>query len=438
MRYFGRVFRPPSEAYSHIVQVTYGCSHNTCAFCSMFKEKRFAVRPLDEVLEDFTMAKQMGYRAKRIFLADGDALVRRADELAVILDHAYACFPECERVTAYASPSSLLVRTEEELRMLRQKGLTMVYLGLESGSDAVLTMMRKGHSEKTIVEAGKKARRCGMALSVTAISGLGGTELWQEHAVETARANGALATTGRTFRPDANITREEMAAMLVRGLGYASLAGTLSGEKSPFTDVKTNRGFITVAYDLGIVSGVGGGLFAPGSTATREQAAAMMVRVSRRLYAGDRRVESVGDRTALRVPTPAATEEQSMPTTPLEPLPALYQELHRLKSRGVDMSRVVLCLSGGGVRTVTSGGRILQTDELTAREVSELLEQPGVRTYYSDRYESAYCISQTNGYQTATLWYQSGESMAAKLQLARLFGVTSYILEEPERPDSGK
>jgi len=261
---------------------------------------------------------------------------------------------------------------------------------------------------------------------------------WYYTAVETARANGALATTGRTFRPDANITREEMAAMLVRGLGYASLAGTLSGEKSPFTDVKTNRGFITVAYDLGIVSGVGGGLFAPGSTATREQAAAMMVRVSRRLYAGDRRVESVGDRTALRVPTPAATEEQSMPTTPLEPLPALYQELHRLKSRGVDMSRVVLCLSGGGVRTVTSGGRILQTDELTAREVSELLEQPGVRTYYSDRYESAYCISQTNGYQTATLWYQSGESMAAKLQLARLFGVTSYILEEPERPDSGK
>jgi len=192
MRYFGRVFRPPSEAYSLIVQVTYGCSHNTCAFCSMFKEKRFAVRPLDEVLEDFTMAKQMGYRAKRIFLADGDALVRRADELAVILDHAYACFPECERVTAYASPSSLLVRTEEELRMLRQKGLTMVYLGLESGSDAVLTMMRKGHSEKTIVEAGKKARRCGMALSVTAISGLGGTELWQEHAVETARALSAM------------------------------------------------------------------------------------------------------------------------------------------------------------------------------------------------------------------------------------------------------
>ncbi len=192
MRYFGRVFRPPSEARSLIVQVTYGCSHNTCAFCSMFKEKRFAIRPLEEVLEDFTMAKQMGYRGKRIFLADGDALVRRAEELGVILDHAYACFPECERITAYASPASLQVRTEEELRMLREKGLTMVYMGLESGSDKVLKMMRKGHSAKAIIEAGNKARRCGMALSVTAISGLGGRELWQEHAVETARALNAM------------------------------------------------------------------------------------------------------------------------------------------------------------------------------------------------------------------------------------------------------
>lgn len=154
----------------------------------MFKEKRFALRPMDEILEDFTMAKQLGYRAKRIFLADGDALVRRAEDLAVILDHARACFPECERITAYASPSSLQVRTEEELQMLREKGLTMVYMGLESGSDTVLSMMHKGHDARAIIDAGIKARRCGMALSVTAISGLGGTELWQEHAVETARA----------------------------------------------------------------------------------------------------------------------------------------------------------------------------------------------------------------------------------------------------------
>ena len=87
MRYFGSVYRPPSEAYSLIVQVTYGCSHNTCAFCSMYKEKRFALRPLEEVLEDFRMARQTYRAVDKVFLADGDALVRRAEELYLSLIH---------------------------------------------------------------------------------------------------------------------------------------------------------------------------------------------------------------------------------------------------------------------------------------------------------------------------------------------------------------
>ncbi len=192
MRYQGMVYRPPSEAYSLIVQVTYGCSHNTCAFCSMYKEKRFALRPLEEILEDFQMARQRYRSVRRVFLADGDALVRKADELYTILDTIRALFPECERVTSYASPSSIRLRTEEELRTLCQKGLTMVYMGLESGSDKVLTLMRKGHPVSEIVAMGQKVRRCGMALSVTAITGLGGPELLEEHAVETARAFNAM------------------------------------------------------------------------------------------------------------------------------------------------------------------------------------------------------------------------------------------------------
>ena len=192
MRYYGKVCRPPSEAYSLIVQVTYGCSHNTCAFCDMYKEKRFAIRPLSEVLEDFDLARKTYRQVKRIFLADGDALVRKASELETILDHIAALFPECERVTCYASPSSIQIRTEEELRTLRAKGLTMVYMGLESGSDAVLQKMHKGHSAAEIIAAGQKVRRCGMALSVTAISGLGGPELLTEHAVETAKAFNAM------------------------------------------------------------------------------------------------------------------------------------------------------------------------------------------------------------------------------------------------------
>ena len=192
MRYVGSVYRPPSEARSLIVQVTYGCSHNTCAFCSMYKEKRFAVRPLDEVLEDFHAARRLYPRVERVFLADGDALVRRAEELETILKTVRELFPECTRVTCYASPDSIRIRTEEELRVLRAAGLTMVYMGLESGCDAVLEKMRKGHDAAFIVEMGRKVRRCGIALSVTAITGLGGPELLERHAADTAAALSAM------------------------------------------------------------------------------------------------------------------------------------------------------------------------------------------------------------------------------------------------------
>ena len=192
MRYFGRVFRPPSEAYSLIVQVTYGCSHNTCAFCEMYKEKRFAIRPLEEVLEDFRMARRRYAKVGRVFLADGDALVRKASDLYIILDTIRELFPECERVTSYGSPSSIKIRTDEELRTLREKGLTMIYMGLESGCDEVLKLMRKGHTSEEIVAMGKRVRAAGMALSVTAITGLGGQELMEKHAIETAEAFNAM------------------------------------------------------------------------------------------------------------------------------------------------------------------------------------------------------------------------------------------------------
>ena len=192
MRYLGSVYRPPSEAYSLIVQVTYGCSHNTCAFCSMYKEKRFALRPLEEILEDFHTARAAYRSVDKVFLADGDALVRKASELYEILDTVRELFPECQRVTCYASPASIRLRTDGELRTLREKGLTMVYMGLESGCDDVLTRMRKGHPAAEIVAMGRKVRRNGIALSVTAITGLGGPELLERHAVETAEAFNAM------------------------------------------------------------------------------------------------------------------------------------------------------------------------------------------------------------------------------------------------------
>ena len=192
MRYFGSVYRPPSEARSLIVQVTYGCSHNTCAFCSMYKAKKFTLRPMEEILEDFRLARQAYSKVGRIFLADGDALIRPAADLERILEVIAELFPECERVTCYASPSSIHKRTPEELKRLRERNLTMVYMGLESGCDEVLKRMRKGHTAADIVAAGQKINAAGIDLSVTAISGLGGVELWREHAVDTAAALSAM------------------------------------------------------------------------------------------------------------------------------------------------------------------------------------------------------------------------------------------------------
>ena len=173
MRYKGKVYRPPSEAYSLIVQVTYGCSHNRCAFCDMYDDKHFAMRPMEEIREDFEMARRIYRRVDRVFLADGDALMRRTEGLVQILGLVYGLFPECQRVTCYASPTSLQIKSEDELQLLQEKGLKMVYMGLESGCDEVLARMTKGHTAAQIVEAGQKARRSGLLLSVTAISGLG-------------------------------------------------------------------------------------------------------------------------------------------------------------------------------------------------------------------------------------------------------------------------
>ena len=192
MRYKGKVYRPPSEAYSLIVQVTYGCSHNRCAFCDMYDDKHFSMRPMQEIREDFELARRVYKRVDRVFLADGDALMRKTADLVEILGLIYGLFPECERVSCYASPASLQVKSEDELRLLRARGLQMVYMGLESGCDAVLTRMQKGHDAAAIVAAGQKARRCGFALSVTAISGLGSVALWRQHAADTAKAVSAI------------------------------------------------------------------------------------------------------------------------------------------------------------------------------------------------------------------------------------------------------
>ena len=185
MRYEGSVYRPPSEAYSLIVQATIGCAHNSCTFCSMFKGKKFRVRDINEVLEDFDMARKYYKRVERIFLADGDALVLKNEKLITILDYIKKLFPECERVTIYGSPQDVRHKTTEELKELNSKGVTMIYIGAESGSDKVLKDICKGAGRDEIIEAVRKIEESGIKSSVTFISGLGGKADWREHAVDT-------------------------------------------------------------------------------------------------------------------------------------------------------------------------------------------------------------------------------------------------------------
>lgn len=187
MNYQGIVYRPPSEAGSLIVQVTIGCSQNGCTFCSMYKDKNFHIRNIDEILTDFKEARGLYKKIDKIFLADGDALICKTDMLIKILDFIKEYFPECKQISCYASAKSILLKSEEELKTLNDKGLKMVYLGIESGSDKILKRVKKGVTTKEMIEASNKIHNAGIMLSVTAISGLGGYELWEEHAVETGK-----------------------------------------------------------------------------------------------------------------------------------------------------------------------------------------------------------------------------------------------------------
>ena len=188
MRYEGSLYRPPSEAYSYILQVTIGCSHNRCTFCNMYMDKQFRIRPLGDVLEDLVMARRAYRRVQRIFLADGDALIVKTSDLRAILGTIKNLFPECERVTSYASARDLLLKTPEELEELHALGLDMIYLGLESGSEKVLRDINKGVTVEETVEGALKAKASGIKLSVTEITGLAGQDGMEEHALLSAKA----------------------------------------------------------------------------------------------------------------------------------------------------------------------------------------------------------------------------------------------------------
>lgn len=186
MNYEGAIYRPPSEARSLIIQATIGCSHNKCRFCGMYKDKKFRIRDLEEIKKDITDAKNIYKSVFRIFIADGNALAMSTPNLLVILKHISFTFPDCERVGIYATPKDILRKSVMDLELLKNAGLGVIYLGIESGNPEVLKRVEKGATREEIIAAGRKIMGTDIKLSVTIISGLGGHLLSKEHAIDSA------------------------------------------------------------------------------------------------------------------------------------------------------------------------------------------------------------------------------------------------------------
>jgi len=186
LNYDAPLYRPPSEAKSLIFQVTLGCSFNECSFCDMYRSKQYSERPWEEIkLEIEMMAKQLP-DTSRVFLADGDALNLDADYMVKIVKYIFEKFPKLERISCYAMPMNILKKTPEELKKMYDAGLTMFYLGIESGSDIVLKKVTKGATSKTIIKSVKKAKDAGYIMSCMVILGLGGKKYSKDHIKGTA------------------------------------------------------------------------------------------------------------------------------------------------------------------------------------------------------------------------------------------------------------
>ena len=181
------LFRPPSEASSLIFQITIGCSQNSCTFCGMYKHKQFRLRSVDEIVAEIESIPAL-YRSgiRRVFLADGDALIYPQELLLQILERLATTYPNLARVSAYASPNSLATKSGADLKQLREKKLRILYFGLESGDDETLQLVNKGYAAGAMFDLCKKAQDAGMKLSITAILGLAGRDRSAEHAEGTA------------------------------------------------------------------------------------------------------------------------------------------------------------------------------------------------------------------------------------------------------------
>ncbi|MHC9544439.1 MAG: radical SAM protein [Vulcanimicrobiota bacterium] len=192
MRYVGNVIRPPSEADSLILQATIGCTHNKCIFCGTYQGEPFRMRDLNQLFEDIVMAKSYYGTVKRVFLADGNALILPTSRLREILIFLKRTFPELQRVGIYSRANEILKKSPEELEELCSLGLKIVYIGLESGSDDVLSFINKKCTREEAIAGCLRAQKAGMKLSTIILLGLGGKKWSDVHAVESASLINAI------------------------------------------------------------------------------------------------------------------------------------------------------------------------------------------------------------------------------------------------------
>lgn len=192
MHYEGIIIRPPSEAYSILLQITVGCSHNKCTFCGAYKEKRFRIKDETTILSDLCFAARHFRDQNRVFLLDGDALIMPFGKLAWVLRKIKEHLPWVSRVGIYANTKGIKSKTLEELVTLRQLGLGMIYLGVESGDNVILKNINKGTDAETLIQSGQKIRRAGIKLSVTVLLGISGEERSLTHARKTGEVLTAM------------------------------------------------------------------------------------------------------------------------------------------------------------------------------------------------------------------------------------------------------
>ncbi len=185
MDYEGFIIRPPSEAYSLLLQVTTGCSHNQCTFCGTYRQKKFKIKPLEQIEKDLHEARHYEH-VDRVFLCDGDALIIPQPRLEEILGLINQNLPDIERIGTYANAKSILRKSVNELKTLKSLGLKIIYLGVETGNPALLKAIHKGVTYEQMVDAGRRVKEAGIQLSVTILLGLGGIEKTIEHALDTA------------------------------------------------------------------------------------------------------------------------------------------------------------------------------------------------------------------------------------------------------------